>query len=103
MIPAVELSQSEQPSWFALQTWPRFEKSVAADLEGKHHEVYLPLAVSERRWSDRRKRIEVPLFPSYLFLRTFPGINFRIPVLRIKGVVKLLGAGGVPSAIPDSE
>jgi len=55
--------------WFAIRTRPRWEKLVHQALEGKGYEAFLPLYKSRRRWCDRIKELEVPLFSGYLFCR----------------------------------
>jgi transcription antitermination factor NusG len=89
--------------WLAVQTWPRYEKKVATELQRKKIEVFLPLEASERRWSDRRQAVELPLFPSYLFARIPPTLASRVSVLRTGGVTNLVGARNVGTAIPDGE
>ncbi len=55
-------------SWFVLRTKPRNEKKVYQQVISKDVEVFLPLIPSIRIWSDRKKKILVPLFPSYIFI-----------------------------------
>jgi len=58
--------------WFAVQTRSRYENLVATLLRGKGYELFLPIYKSRRRWSDRIKELELPLFPGYLFCRFNP-------------------------------
>src|SRR5438067_462263 len=58
--------------WVALQTRSRHEKIVAAQLEQKGVESYLPLVSKDRKWSDRIKSVSLPLFPNYVFARCSP-------------------------------
>jgi len=51
------------PPWFALRVRPNYEKPVAAALRGKGFQEFLPLVRSRRRWSDRVKVMDLPLFP----------------------------------------
>jgi transcription termination/antitermination protein NusG len=111
-MPALNLTsinESEVPRdagasvWLAVQTWPRYEKKVAAELEKKQMEVFLPLVKSERQWSDRRQTVEIPLFPTYLFLRAPETFDSRISVLRTNGVINFLGARNVGTPVPQSE
>jgi len=88
--------------WFALQTRPRWEKYVTQALEGKGFEPFLPLYNCRRRWSDRIKELELPLFAGYVFCR----LNLedrRLPVLTTPGVRQIMGIGRTPVPIPDSE
>ena len=87
--------------WFALQVRSRYENIVTAHLEGKGYEWFLPLYKNRRRWSDRVKEIEQPLFPGYLFCR-FDLLN-RLPILTIPGVVQIVGTARTPIPIEESE
>lgn len=89
------------PCWYAIRTRSRHEKKVAAQLAGRGVEPFLPLAKRWSRWKDRRKWIEVPLFPGYCFGR-FP-LGARLLVLKAVGVVSLVGRRGVPEPVPDEE
>jgi len=89
--------------WFALHTYPRHEKRVAAELQGKGLEVYLPLVSRRHQWSDRQKQVELPLFPCYTFARIDASVEARLNVLRVGGVLGLVGGGGRGTPIPDSQ
>ena len=84
--------------WFAVQTYPRHEKRAASQLTLKGIENYLPLVTRVHQWSDRRKQVDLPLFPSYLFVRVAPSADHFIPVLQVPGVINFVGAGrhGIP-------
>ncbi len=88
-------------AWFALRTAPRHEKRVHERLIGQGIESFLPLCERISRWTDRRKRIEVALFPGYCFAR-FERLR-RIGVVKTGGVIEILGTNNVPESIPDSE
>ena len=77
--------------WFAIQARTCAEKTASAVLQNKGYECYLPLAKSKRRWSDRIKQLETPLFPGYLFCRFDP--HNRLPVLQTPGVLQIVGIG----------
>jgi transcription antitermination factor NusG len=87
--------------WFALQTRSRYEHFVAAMLSDKGYEPFLPVYTCRRRWSDRVKEFESPLFPGYLFCR-FDSRN-RLPILTTPGVVQVVGVGKKPVPVDDSE
>jgi transcription antitermination factor NusG len=87
--------------WYALQLKPRFEKVVAQHLRYKGYEEYLPVYRSRRRWSDRIKEIELPLFPGYIFCK-FDVLD-RLPVLIIPGVMSVVNFGGMPHAVEEHE
>lgn len=90
----------DQP-WFAVQTRLRYEDFAAKQLRGRGFEPFLPVYRSSRRWSDRTKEFELPLFPGYLFCRFNPAN--RLPVLTAPGVVKVVGVGKTPIPVEESE
>ncbi len=94
----------QQVHWFAVYTRPRHEKKVAAMLERKGFEYFLPLYTVRRRWSDRWKTISFPLFPNYLFVR-FDLMDHRryISLLRTPGLVHLVRFRGRVEPVPDEE
>ena len=99
---AVALSASHvDPHWFAAYTCANHEKRVAAELDVRRVEYFLPLYGSVRRWKDRRVQLELPLFPGYVFVRL--PLCERLRVLQISGVVRLVGFGGLPVPLPDGE
>jgi transcription antitermination factor NusG len=81
-------------SWYAIYTRANHEKRVATHLTHVGVENYLPLYETLRKWSDRRVRLELPLFPGYLFVRT--ALRQRLPILQAPGVVRMVGSGGTP-------
>ena len=87
--------------WFALQVKSRYEHMVATHLGGRGYERFLPLYKCRRRWSDRFKEIEQPLFPGYVFCRL--DLSNRLPVLMTPGVTLIVGAGKVPVPIDEAE
>lgn len=90
-----------QTHWYAAHTNSRHEKKVAGQLEGRGVENFLPLYEAVHRWKDRNCRLQVPLFPGYLFVRIRPEEKLR--VLTTPGVVRLVGPKGHPSPILDHE
>lgn len=89
--------------WLALQTVPRHEKKVAAELESKGLKAYLPLFSSERQWSDRKRKIDVPVFPGYVFVQMSQSASVRAIVLRTQGVTRFVGIRGAGVPILESE
>jgi transcription elongation factor/antiterminator RfaH len=85
--------------WYAIYTKPRHEKKVFDLLVEKNQEVFLPLVSQVRIWKDRKKRVQMPLFSSYLFAR-FDYKN-RYTILTTHGVVKIINFKGVPAIVPD--
>lgn len=87
--------------WYAVYTRAQHQKQVAVQLEGRAVECFLPLYESVRRWKDRRVVLQLPLFPSYVFVHLER--SERRQVQQTPGVVHLVGFGGVPCPIPDAE
>jgi transcription antitermination factor NusG len=87
--------------WFAIETRPRHEKKVSIGLRDKGVDIFLPLFSEKHNWSDRRRIIEMPVFPRYVFVRIEPTVSARIPVLRTSGVMSFVGNRGIGTAIPD--
>lgn len=54
--------------WYVIQTRPRYEKKVDEQIKAKGIETFLPLILTIRKWSDRKKKITIPMFPGYLFV-----------------------------------
>jgi transcription antitermination factor NusG len=96
-----QAKSSDGFSWFALQIRSRWESSTASLLRAKGLEILLPTYTTQRKWSDRVKVVESPLFPGYLFCRF--SVNSRLPVLVTPGVVTIVGRGKVPVPIEDRE
>lgn len=87
--------------WYAVYTRSRHEKSVAEQLHGKGVETFLPLYKTVRRWKNGEHCVELPLFPGYAFARF--SLADRLPVLKVPGVVRLVGFDGRPAALEDNE
>lgn len=87
--------------WYAAYTRAQHEKRVAAELGVRDVEHFLPLYASVRRWRDRRVTLDLPLFPGYVFVRL--ALRDRLRVVQIPSVVRLVGFGGDPVALPDEE
>ncbi|HKM66367.1 MAG TPA: UpxY family transcription antiterminator [Candidatus Acidoferrum sp.] len=87
--------------WYAVYTCANHEKRAAAELRARGVEYFLPLYSSVRHWNKRRVNLEMPLFPSYVFVRI--ALGDRLRVLQIPSVVHLVGFAGRPAALPDEE
>ncbi len=87
--------------WYAAYTCANHEKRVALELQARAVEHFLPLYSCTRRWKDRKVQLEMPLFPGYVFTRL--ALRDRLRVLDIPSVVRLVGFGGPPVALPDKE
>jgi transcription antitermination factor NusG len=90
-----------QSRWYAAYTCANHEKSVRDQLEQRSVESFLPLYETMRRWKDRRMRLQLPLFPGYVFVRMVPVDRLR--VLQVPSVVRLVGFNGHLSPLPDEE
>ncbi len=91
------------PQWFAIQTRSRHEKKVADELAGRGVEVFLPLITRTRKWSDRVKKVEFPLFSGYAFVHIAPEPKTRVKVLSANGVVRFIGPTAMGTPIPSHE
>ena len=87
--------------WYTLYTKPRFEKRVKEELEANGYECYLPLHRTPRVWSDRVKLVDMPLFSSYIFVRS-KEFDIR-SLIRINGVVRIVFYDGKPAIIRPQE
>jgi len=88
--------------WYALYTRPRHEKQVLQELASKSIEAFLPTYKVRRRWSDRYKIVEEPLFKSYLFVKVDFDRRYH-ETLRPYGAVGFITFAGRPAQIPESE
>jgi transcription antitermination factor NusG len=81
-------------AWHALAVHSRSEATAAKELRARlpaSDDVFFPVRVERRAWSDRVKRFEVPLFPGYLFVRTALSAEKRVELLHAKGVLDVVG------------
>jgi transcription termination/antitermination protein NusG len=109
--PLVDLTSTMRPlahacadqHWYAVHTRARHERVVAALLQQKAVTTFLPLLFQVHRWSDRKKVVEVPLFPGYTFVRIGTTPRDFVEVLQTTGVVGLVGNGRGGVSIPDKQ
>src|SRR5690349_19542129 len=87
--------------WYAVYTKPRWEKKVYQLLQEKGVETYCPLNKVHRKWSDRMKIVEEPLFKSYVFVKVKE--EDKTPVRMVSGVVNFVYWLGKPAIIKDKE
>lgn len=92
---------NSQLPWFAVRVKSQCERSVAASLRQRDYEEFLPMYWSRRRWSDRVKMLQLPLFAGYLFCRFDPSHRSRI--VAVPGVVHVAGVGSSPLPVPSEE
>lgn len=91
----------QQPKWYVLFVRSNQERRVATRLQAREVEHFLPCYESVRQWKDRRVKLEVPLFPGYVFVRL--PLTERAKALTISNVVSLVGTRNLPSAVSDEE
>ena len=87
--------------WLVLYTKPRNEKKVTLRLTEKGYQVYLPLIKTLRQWNDRKKKVKLPMFPSYVFI--YLSELEREEVVRDPGVLNFLFWLGKPAVVRDKE
>jgi transcription antitermination factor NusG len=91
----------EGKHWFGIEVYSRRESRVADELAIRKVDFFLPTRRIKRRWSDRIKVLDVPLFPGYVFSRF--DIADRLRVLNCPGVSRIVGAGNAPVPIDEGE
>jgi len=107
--PSAALLHSPQPrsaiseSWYSVQTRYRAERKVALQLGKKGFETYLPVMAQVHRWSDRRKRIEVPLFSGYIFLQANLSKSSIDRILNTQGIIRVVTFAGEAASIPSKQ
>lgn len=89
--------------WYAIYTQSRHEQKVYKQLIKKEIETFLPLIEQWSRRKDRRKRIRLPLFAGYLFVRTLMDAYTHLEILKTDSVVRILGSNGKPIPIPNEQ
>jgi transcription antitermination factor NusG len=87
--------------WYALYTCARHEKQVARQIEQRHISCFLPVYRSVRRWKDRRKELELALFPSYVFVHI--ALKDRLKVLQVASAVRFVSFNGHPAPLPEAD
>lgn len=87
--------------WHALYVNSRAEKKVCEVLNSRNIEAYVPLVKTLRQWSDRKKKVELPLMNGYVFVNTSTKENDAI--LQTKGVVSFVRSEGKIAVIRDVE
>ena len=92
-----------EPQWYAIHTRSQHEKSVSAQLQDQGITTFLPLITELHRWSDRRKRVQLPLFSCYTFLHMPLVPELWAKVLRVGGVLGFVGVRGQGVPIPKGQ
>lgn len=94
-------SSSVTPRWYAAYTCVHHEKRILQQLTERNIDGFVPLYHSVRRWKDRRKELDLVLFPGYVFVRI--PLQQRLRVLQVPGVVTFVNFNGMPTPLPEGE
>lgn len=96
------MEQIEKRHWFVFYTCPRAEKKANEYLLSLNYETFLPLKKEFKIWKNRqRKHIEVPLFPSYIFVHIF---QYEISEInRVRGICTCVTCAKKPVSISDND
>ncbi|HSB76230.1 MAG TPA: UpxY family transcription antiterminator [Terriglobales bacterium] len=108
IVPAIclaefSLREGESSRWYAVHTRCHHEKAVDMSLQHAGIKTFLPLVKEVHRWSDRRKTVDVVLFPCYTFVHIDAHSPARVQVLKTPGVLQLVGGRAGPTPIADFE
>jgi transcription antitermination factor NusG len=96
-----ELAACLQPHWYAVYTCANHERRVADQLGSRGIEHFLPQYESVRKWKDRKVCLSLPLFPGYVFVHL--ALQNRLGVLKVPGVVRLVGFSGHAALVPEED
>lgn len=94
-------NKNAEKFWYAIYVRSKGEKKVLVELEYLGIESYLPLVTRIKQWSDRKKKIEEPLFRSYVFVHIAESQFYT--VRNVPGVIKYISFEGKPAIIPDQQ
>jgi transcription antitermination factor NusG len=94
-------TENSIPRWFAAYTRSNHERTAAEQLAQRSIEHFVPTYETVRVWKDRKKRLKLPLFPGYVFVRV--ALEEKLRILVVPGVVRFVGFDGRPLAVPDEE
>src|SRR5882672_2464863 len=95
------IPERDSAMWFVLFVRSNQEKRVALGLSDRGIEHLLPCYSSLRQWKDRRGKLDMPLFPGYLFV--YLPLSQRMQALTLPSVVSLIGKKGAPTPVADEE
>ncbi|MGY3051902.1 transcription antitermination factor NusG [Pedobacter sp. UYEF25] len=88
-------------NWYVVYTYPNLEKRIYNDLTKRNIKAYLPLQLVIRQWSDRKKELQVPMFPNYLFVKSRERERFEL--LKVAGILKMITFNGKPAVLTEEE
>ena len=95
------MDSRDEKFWHALYVRSRTEKKVLSQLEDNGFQAYLPLVTQVKKWSDRKKKVEEPLFKSYVFV--YSNEKEYIPILNIYGVVRFVSFERKAVVVPENQ
>ena len=98
---SAEIDKREERFWHALYVRSRSEKKVLSQLEENGFQAYLPLVTQVKKWSDRKKKVEEPLFKSYVFV--YSNEKEYIPILNVYGVVRFVSFERKAVVVPENQ
>jgi transcription antitermination factor NusG len=93
----------EDSHWYAIYTTARHEKRAALLLQEKRIFTFLPLLQRFHQWSDRIRKVNIPMFSCYAFVRIAPSPENRVHVLRTPGVLGFVGNERQGTPIPEEQ
>jgi len=94
-------AEGRERAWYVLHTRSRFENVVFEGLDGKKLETFLPKITVMSKRRDRRKKIRVPLFPGYVFVKSDLNVYERLEIVKTVGVVRIVGNKDGPVSVPE--
>jgi transcription antitermination factor NusG len=94
-------ADKDSKKWFAIYVESRNEKKVFKSLNDIGIESFLPLITKIKQWSDRKKKVEEPLFNSYLFVNI--PLSDYYKVLNVNGVVRFICFEKKPVEVPENQ
>jgi transcriptional antiterminator NusG len=91
-------------NWYALYVKSRHEVIVESELRRKEIDAFLPSVKIPRQWKDRKKFVDFPLFPGYLFVYLRERPEEYVNVLRTRGAVRIISSkAGCPARVSSEE
>ncbi len=97
----MKVEEKAPQRWYVVYTCPNSEKKIYKELSRRKINAFLPIKTEVRQWWDRKKKLEVPLFPNYVFVNV--SLKEIWTVLMVNGVVRLISFDGVPAVVKDAE
>jgi transcription antitermination factor NusG len=91
----------KEPLWYTFVTRSRAEKKVKQSLDALGIENYLPLKSQISQWKDRRKKVELPLFSGYIFIKT--PFTLRYEIFKVPGVARMVSFEKKPTPVREEE